>query len=119
MEQKEFEEITKYIEEKDFRKVAKWLQKKIEDLYFGCECSCTYGETYLHKGETYKFVMFRNIMITEGLGISIIVGNREDPTSDKIWKEINKLLKLCILSVDFDDFDNLREFHKIIGVKSQ
>ena len=100
----------------DYKDIAKYLQENIDGLYFGVECTCEYGETYLNKGEKFKFVMWRGIIITDALVLSIIPYSCE--IEEKVCKQIFNLLETEFFHIGADEFDNTREFYKIKGIKS-
>lgn len=102
----------------DYKEIGKYLQSKIEGLYFGVELTCKYGETYVNEGEEFKFIMWRNIIITEYNVLSISAGTTSK-YEDDIVKQIFELLETEFFHVGSDEFDNTKEFYKIISKKEE
>lgn len=97
----------------NYKEIGRYLQENIKGIYFGVELTCKYGKTYSCSGEEYKFIMWRNVIITEYNVLSIEAGSLNE-YENNIIKQIFKLLKTEFFHVGSDEFDNTREYYKII-----
>lgn len=101
----------------DYKEIAKHLQKNIQGLHFGVELTCQYGDSYTEsvRGKKFKFVMWRNVIITETNVLSICGGKLND-YEEEVIRKIFKLLRVKFFHVGTDEFDNVREFYEIEGL---
>lgn len=102
------EEVPK---ELSFEEIKEHAEKCL-GIRFGTELRCTYGPSYVNSGEGFNFVMYQSVMITESKVISIIPHD--------FFKESQKFLDIFetrFLGVGTDEFDNIKEFYKIEGLK--
>lgn len=104
----------------DYIKVGEYLQKNIDYIYFNCVYTCTYGDSWIDSvaGTSKKFIMWKGIIIWEH-GILEV-----NPRAEGIEKEVTmKIFEL--LDVDFvhalgsNNFDEVKDYYKIKGVKFQ
>lgn len=99
----------------NWKEIIEYLENNIDNLYFGVECTCQYGDSYINKGETYKFVMWKGITITEYNVLSIRLD--KNPIQKKVLDEIFNLLEVEFFHIGSDEFDEVREFYHIKGIK--
>lgn len=101
----------------NWKQIIEYLENNIDSLHFGVECTCKYGDSYIERvrGKTFKFVMWKGIIITEDNILSIRPD--EHPTQKKVLNEIFNLLEVEFFHVGSDEFSDVREFYQIKGTK--
>ena len=106
-----------YEKTNSYKDVINFIEKNIDEIHFGVECSCTYGDSYVEsvRGQQYKFVMWRSIIITDSRILSVS-GDNTNPIEDKVIKELFDKLDTEFIHVGSDEYDNVREFYKIKGI---
>lgn len=104
----------------DYKEIAKYLQENIEGLYFSVELTCTYGDTYIDRlvGKQFNFVMWRSIVITDANMLCICPFPNSE-YEENILNQVFELLETEFFHIGSDEFDNTKEFYKIIGIKNK
>lgn len=100
-----------------YKEIVNFVEENIDEIYFGVECTCTYGDTYVEnvRGKSYKFVMWRDIIITDS-NILSVPGCNIDPIEEKVIEELFEKLDIKFVHVGTDEYDKVRDFYKIKGI---
>lgn len=101
----------------NYKEIVKYIEENVKDIHFGGECTYTYGDSYIEsvRGTSFKFVMWRDIIITEGNVLSIIPHDY-DQVQNEVLSQLFKILNTEFFHVGSDEFDHCREFYKIKGI---
>lgn len=103
----------------DYKEVGKFLEENIDYIYFNCEYSCTFGESYTERvrGKTIKFIMWRDIIITENLMLEINSGGHKGIEIDVINQIFELLETEFNHALGTNTFDQVKDSYKIKGIK--
>ena len=103
----------------NYKKIGEYLQENIDYIYFNCIYTCTYGDSWIDSvaGTTQNFIMWRGVVIWETGILEINPGSKG--IEEKVTMKIFELLDTEFIHIGSNNFDEVKEYYKIKGVKFQ